>query len=363
MATTSVLLVFGTRPEIIKCSPLVREAQRRGVSLTVVHTGQHYTPALDGVFLDQLSLPTPDHHLGVGSGPHGQQTATMLTGLERIVEDERPDVVVVQGDTNSSLAGSLATCKLAPDLGHVEAGLRSFDRDMPEEHNRVIADHTADFCFAPTDRAAANLREEGIDDGVWVTGNTIVDAVRQNLDIARESTTVLADRDLRAGEFLLLTAHRAENVDDPDRVRSILAGTARAAAENDLDCLFPVHPRTAAHLRRFEIDVPDPIRAVDPVDFLEFLLLESEARLVITDSGGVQEETAILGTPCVTVRDNTERQETVEVGANVVAGTDADAIVAAVATMLDRPTDWPCPFGDGTAAEQILDVLLEAVDG
>ncbi|WP_178917288.1 non-hydrolyzing UDP-N-acetylglucosamine 2-epimerase [Natronomonas gomsonensis] len=359
----SLAFVFGTRPEIIKCAPLIREAERRGMPFTLVHTGQHYSRELDGVFFEGLGLPVPDYELRVGSDTPGRQTGAMVSELDPVVAEVAPDVVVVHGDTNSTLAGAITTCKLDPELAHVEAGLRSFDRSMPEEHNRVLTDHAADYLFAPTERARRQLAEEGIEAGVWVTGNTVVDAVRQHVDIAARDSDVLDRLGLADRGFLLLTTHRAENVDDETRFRNVLEGVATAAADNDLDCVFPAHPRSVGRIREFHIDVPAPIRVVEPEDFLSFLLLEDRAAAVVTDSGGVQEEAAVLGTPCVTVRDNTERQETVEIGANRLAGTDPDAIVQSVAEALSAPTDWEAPYGDGHAAERILDVLQEVDDG
>lgn len=360
----TLAFVFGTRPEIIKCAPLIREAERRGVPFTLVHTGQHYSRELDDVFFEGLRLPVPDYELRVGSDTPGRQTGAMVSDLDPVVAEVNPDVVVVHGDTNSTLAGAITTCKLDPALAHVEAGLRSFDRSMPEEHNRVLTDHAADYLFAPTERARRQLAEEGIEEGVWVTGNTVVDAVRQHVDIAARDSDVLDRLDLTDREFVLLTTHRAENVDDETRFRDVLRGVAEAAAANDLDCVFPAHPRSVGRIREFHIDVPAPIRVVEPEDFLSFLLLEDRAAVVVTDSGGVQEEAAVLGTPCVTVRDNTERQETVEIGANRLAGTDPDAIVQSVAEAFAAPTDWEAPYGDGHAAERILDVLArEGGDG
>jgi len=358
----SLAFVFGTRPEIIKCAPLIREAERRGMPFTLVHTGQHYSRELDDVFFEGLGLPVPDYELRVGSDTPGRQTGSMVSALDPVVTDVDPDVVVVHGDTNSTLAGAITTCKLDPALAHVEAGLRSFDRSMPEEHNRVLTDHAADYLFAPTERARRQLADEGIEAGVWVTGNTVVDAVRQHADIAARESDVLDRLGLDDREFLLLTAHRAENVDDETRFRNVLEGVAAAAADNDLDCVFPAHPRSVGRIREFHIDVPAPIRVVDPEDFLSFLLLEDRAAVVVTDSGGVQEEAAVLGTPCVTVRDNTERQETVEIGANRLAGTDSEDIRQSVAEALSAPTNWEPPYGDGHAAERILDVLQEVGD-
>lgn len=354
----AVTIVLGTRPEIIKLAPVIDACERLDIGYSVVHTGQHYSYELDAVFFDQLELPTPEHNLEVGSASHSQQTGTMIGDIEDVLLAETPELVLVQGDTNSVLAGSIAASKLDCELGHVEAGLRSFDRTMPEEVNRVLADHAADYLFAPTEQAALYLRQEGIPvDRIEVTGNTIVDAVTCYRDLAAEKSTVLETLDLAADEFCLLTAHRAENVDDRDRFASLLEGVARVARESDLDVVYPVHPRAADRIESFGLDVPAEIRCVDAQDFLDFLRLESTARLVFTDSGGVQEEACILGTPCVTLRDNTERPETVDVGANRIVGVDPEGIVDGANDALDRSTDWENPFGDGRSAGRILDIV------
>lgn len=352
----ALAFVFGTRPEFIKCAPLIRGAERRGIGFEVIHTGQHYSRELDEVFFEQLDLPEPTYNLEVGSGSPGHQTGSMIAAIEPVLSATDPEVVVVHGDTNSTLAGAVTTCKTESALAHVEAGLRSGDRSMPEEHNRVLTDHASDLLFAPTDRARDQLAAEGLEEGVWVTGNTIVDAVLEGRDLAAERSDALDRLELESGGYVLLTAHRGANVDDPDRFRSILEGVARAAREHDLECVYPAHPRSGVRLRTFGIEVPEPIRVVPPEDFLSFLALESEAALVVTDSGGVQEETAVLGTPCVTVRENTERQETIEIGSNRLAGADPDRIVAAAREMVGAG-GWEAPYGDGRAAGRILDVL------
>jgi UDP-N-acetylglucosamine 2-epimerase (non-hydrolysing) len=359
--SAGVAIVLGTRPEIVKFAPIVRECEARGVPVTIVHTGQHYSPELDRVFFEDLGVPTPDHNLAVGSGSHGAQTAAMLAGVEAVLVDARPAVVLVQGDTNSTLAGALAAAKLGVPVGHVEAGLRSFDRAMPEEVNRVVVDHLATHLFAPTEETAALLRAEGIvSDAITVTGNTVVDAVMASADRAATDTTVLADLGLEPGAFYLLTAHRAENVDDPDRFRALLEGVGRVVAATGREAIYPVHPRAAARLADHGIALPPGVRAVDPLPFLEFVRLEATAALAFTDSGGVQEEACILGTPCVTLRYTTERPETVHVGANVLAGLDPDDVVEAAAVAA-RPRTWTNPFGDGRAAARILDVLAPAL--
>jgi UDP-N-acetylglucosamine 2-epimerase (non-hydrolysing) len=357
-APAGVAVVLGTRPEIIKFAPVIHECERRGVPVTIIHTGQHYSADLDEVFFEGLGLRAPDYNLGVGSGSHGEQTGAMLAGVERVLTETRPAVVLVQGDTNSTLAGALAAAKLSIPVGHVEAGLRSYDRAMPEEVNRVVVDHLATYLFPPTAETAALLAAEGIDrDAIVVTGNTVVDALHASADRAADESAVLADLGLEAGEFVLLTAHRAENVDDPDRFRALLSAVALAVAETGYEVIYPIHPRAAARIEAFGIEVPAGVRLVDPLPFLDFVRLESTAALVFTDSGGVQEEACVLGTPCVTLRYTTERPETVHVGANVLAGLDPDDVVEAARRMLGKTPSWTSPFGDGTAASRVLDAL------
>lgn len=358
MTDTDLTIVLGTRPEIIKLAPVIRECDRRDLSYTIIHTGQHYSENLDAVFFDQLNLPTPEYNLAIGSGSHGKQTGAMIQGIEEVLLDEQPETVLVQGDTNSVLAGAIATGKLDAELGHVEAGLRSYDRSMPEEMNRVLADHAADYLFAPTDYAAAQLRRENIsDDQIIITGNTVVDALYENRELATQNSTILSD--LGLSEFGLLTAHRAKNVDDPDRFAEILDGVYQVATTLGLDIVYPAHPRAKNILDQFDLTVPDPIQIVDPLDYLDFLAIESQAQLVLTDSGGVQEEACILGVPCVTLRDNTERPETIDVGANRLVGTQPSDIVEGAQAMSDIEANWEQPFGDGTAAIQILDTVVE----
>ncbi|ELZ84755.1 UDP-N-acetylglucosamine 2-epimerase [Haloferax elongans ATCC BAA-1513] len=353
----SVAIVLGTRPEIIKFAPIIDACERRGVRCLIIHTGQHYSPDLDSVFFEELELPEPDYNLGVGSGSHGVQTGTMLASIESVFLDEAPDVVLVQGDTNSTLAGALAAVKLGIPVGHVEAGLRSYDREMPEEINRVVVDHVADFCFPPTPDAADILETEHVPGSIHVTGNTIVDAIHSYRDVAARKSDVLDRLGLEPGEFYLLTAHRAENVDDAERFASMLDGVARVVESTGREAIYPIHPRSKARLVEFDIEVPAGIRVVEPLPFLDFLRLESTTALAFTDSGGVQEETCILGVPCVTMRYSTERPETVHVGANCVAGTDAADIVDAAEIMLGKDGSWPIPFGGGDAAERIMDAL------
>ncbi|WP_018256149.1 non-hydrolyzing UDP-N-acetylglucosamine 2-epimerase [Halomicrobium katesii] len=352
----TIAFVFGTRPEIIKLAPVLRACENRDISYIQIHTGQHYSDSLDSIFFDQLNLPIPEYNLEVGSQSHGQQTGEMIAEIETVLTETRPETVLVQGDTNSVLAGAIATSKLpAVDLAHIEAGLRSFDREMPEEINRRLTDHAAEYLFPPTESAREHLREENIpDDRITVTGNTIVDAVTQHVELAHRQSSVHETLDLDQ-RYALLTAHRAKNVDDEDRLKSLLEGVARSAREHDLTVVYPIHPRAESQLADSGVEVPEVITLIEPQPFLDFLVLEDDATLIFTDSGGVQEEACILGMPCVTLRDNTERPETVTVGANRVAGVDPDDIAAAADAMIDIQEDWDNPFGDGTAAEKIVE--------
>lgn len=353
--TSPIAFVLGTRPEIVKLASLIRACERADIDHTVIHTGQHYSDELDTVFFDDLELQPPDHNLAVGSAPHAEQTGEMLLGLGELIRAEDPGTVIVQGDTNSALAGGIVASKLDADLGHVEAGLRSFDREMPEEINRVLIDHAADYLFAPTDDAADNLRDENVPDRrIEVTGNTVVDAVEQHATLAASKSEVLEDLGLEPGAFALMTAHRPGNVNDRSRFAGLLDGVGEYADVTNLDVVYPIHPRSEAQLAEYDLAVPDGIHCVEPLNFIDFLRLESTASVVFTDSGGVQEETCILGTPCVTVRESTERPETVDVGSNVLAEPNADSIVPAAFNVKAGSNDWETPFGDGDAAERIL---------
>ena len=326
-------IILGTRPEIIKMSPLIRECEKRNLDYFILHTGQHYSFEMDKAFFDDLELPKPAYNLEIGSGSHAEQTGKIMVGIEKVILDEKPDVVLVQGDTNTVLAGSLAASKVNIKVGHVEAGLRSYDRSMPEEINRVVADHVSNILFAPTELSKQNLLKEGIEESkIFVTGNTIVDAVFQNLEISNNKGNVLNDLKLKSKEYFLLTSHRAENVDNRQQMSKLLKGISMIQKEYSLPVVFPVHPRTEKRIQEFGFSL-EGIKCIRPVSFLEFLQLEANARLVFTDSGGVQEETCILGTPCITLRDNTERPETLEVGSNILAGVESNSIMQSAVKM------------------------------
>ncbi len=352
-----ITVVVGTRPEIIKMSPIIRECERRDVDFFILHTGQHYSYNMDQVFFEQLGLPEPKYNLDIGSGTHGEQTGKMLMGIEKVLTEERPDIVLVEGDTNTVVAGALAASKLHIKVGHVEAGLRSYDRSMPEEINRVVADHVSDFLFAPTEKSKQILLDEGVEsEKIFVTGNTIVDSVYQNLDLADKKMNLLDELGLQSKRYFLVTIHRQENVDDKERFQGILQSLSRLHEIYGLPIVYPIHPRARKMIEKFGLDT-NGVKLVEPVDFLSFLQLENNARLILTDSGAVQEETCILGRPCVTLRDNTERPETLDVGSNVLAGTNPKKIIECVATMFDNNKKWDNPFGDGTAGKKIVNIL------
>ncbi|MDV4342678.1 UDP-N-acetylglucosamine 2-epimerase (non-hydrolyzing) [Methanoculleus sp. YWC-01] len=354
---SSVAIILGTRPEIIKMSPIIREYERRGEDYFILHTGQHYSYSMDKIFFEQLHLPEARYNLNVGSGLQGEQTGKMLGQIERVLIDEEPHAVLVQGDTNTVLAGALAAVKLHIPVGHVEAGLRSNDRRMPEEINRIMADHASDYLFAPTEESRQNLVHEGIPDGkIFVCGNTVVDALFQNLSISEETIDPLSELGVRRGDYFLVTAHRQENVDDARGLGNILKGLERIATEYAVPVIYPMHPRTRKMMEQFGLQA-GAIRCIDPIDYLSFLQLEKHAALILTDSGGVQEEACILRVPCATLRENTERPETVSAGANILVGTGPEAIVEGARTMMERERTWENPYGDGTAGKQIVEVL------
>ena len=350
-----VVTVVGARPQFIKAAPVSRSLRAAGHSEILIHTGQHYDHAMSEIFFEELGIATPDVNLGVGSGSHGAQTARMLEAIEEALLRERPDRVIVYGDTNSTLAGALAACKLQIPVAHVEAGLRSFNRSMPEEHNRVLTDHCSDLLFCPTRTAVDLLGREGITDGVHLVGDTMYDAVLQFSERAATRSTIIERLSLAPKKYLLATLHRPYNTDDPAKLTSIVG----ALEELQEPVVFPVHPRTRARLEAEGIGVREyrNLRMIDPVGYLDMLNLERHARLILTDSGGMQKEAFFFAVPCVTLRPETEWVETVESGWNTLAGTDAAAIHNAVRSMQPPGGTPPALFGDGHAAEKIVAVL------
>ena len=342
----------------MKAAPVYKLIAELDLELLLIHTGQHYDTGMSEVFVEDLDLPAPDVFLGVGSGTHGEQTARALVAIERVLVDRAPALVVVSGDVNSTLAGALAAVKLHIPVAHLEAGLRSFDRTMPEEHNRRLADHVSDVLLVHSESAVENLRHEGITDGVHLVGNTMIDSLRAHLDAARAARP-WERLGVEAGSYGLVTLHRPELVDDDERLAATADGLI--ALQDSYPVVFPVHPRTRGHLGRLGL-LPRleaaGVLVIGPLRYPAFLGLESEARFVLTDSGGVQEETSALGVPCYTLRDTTERPVTVEFGTNTLLGARADRIAEIPRLLISPKTPTPIPLWDGFAGERAVEVLL-----
>lgn len=351
----NVVSIVGARPQFVKAFAVSRQL-RKSATETLVHTGQHYDEEMSSIFFKELEIPEPDYNLGVGSGSHGEQTASMISQIETVIDQEVPDIVLLYGDTNSTLAGSIAASKMDATLAHVEAGLRSYNRDMPEEINRIVTDTLSDLLFAPSETAVENLREEGITAGVYNTGDVMCDSlvwIQERIDSLPEGVAAVVDDDQ---EFILATVHRAENTDDREKLQSIFDGLA------DLPhtVLMPIHPRTRKRLEQLGLyrHYNAEIEIIGPVGYLDFISIMEAATLVVTDSGGAQKEAFFLNTPCVTLRNETEWIETVQLGWNVLVGADADRIREEVATF-EVPSTHPNPYGDGTAARAIVSILAD----
>ena len=355
--SAQVTIVVGARPNFMKVAPVARALRDAGAEVEVVHTGQHYDREMSEVFLAELRMPEPDVFLGVGSGTHGEQTAKALVGVERVLLERRPDVVVVPGDVNSTLAAALAAVKLGIPVAHLEAGLRSHDPTMPEEHNRRLTDHVSTLLLTHSESAGENLRAEGIAKGIRFVGNTMIDSLLAHVDAARAAAP-WAELGVEPGEYALVTLHRPALVDDPELLRATAEGVAVLAAE--LPVVFPVHPRTRQRLAEAGLE---PLFAgatlCPPLPYLSFLGLEAEARLVITDSGGVQEETSALGVRCFTLRDTTERPVTVELGTNTVLGARPERIADVPGLAAEPKAGGPIPLWDGAAGERAATAILE----
>jgi UDP-N-acetylglucosamine 2-epimerase len=347
-----ILTVVGARPQFIKAAPLSRALAKAGLAEILVHTGQHYDRGMSDVFFEELDIPAPSIHLGIGQASRAVQLARMIEGLSDAIDREKPDAVVVYGDTTSTLAGALAAGIAGTKLAHVEAGLRSFNRSMPEEFHRKLADHAADLFFCPTPTAVELLRREGITDGVHLVGDTMYDAILWARGKAARRDT-LAKIGVTKGAYAIATLHRPYNVDEPARLAELIDALGRI----EMDIVFPVHPRTRANLG--DAKLPANLRLVDPVGFLDMVALEANAKLILTDSGGVQKEAYFLAVPCVTIRPETEWVETLDGGWNMLAN-EPDAIVAAARRA--KPAAAPNPiFGDGSAADRIASILAREV--
>ncbi len=369
-----IAIVLGTTPEIIKMASVMDEIEKRGHELLLIHTGQHYDKEMSENFFIDLKLPTPNYNIHVGSGSHGKQTGKMMGGIEEVLLDEKPDILLVQGDTNAVLAGALVASKLHIPVGHVEAGLRSFDETMPEEINRLAADICSKLYFVPTEESAINLVMEGISrKRIFITGNTVVDACFRNLEISKNRDKSdydqgLADLDIDNMENILtLTMHRAETVDDKERLLNIIEALEEL---DDMNIIFPIHPRTKKTMENFglfdRLNDLEHVHIIKPVGYLDFLLLISKSTIILTDSGGLQEEAITLDVPALTLRYNTERPETVTAGGNILVGSDKEAILQNARKILDdedfanKMKSAKNPYGMGNAAELMIKIIEEA---
>jgi UDP-GlcNAc3NAcA epimerase len=355
-----VATVVGARPQFIKCAPLSRVLRESSVEV-LIHTGQHYDNNMSDLFFRDLEIPDPDYNLGVGSGTHGEQSGEILKRIEAVLLKEKPDCLVVFGDTNSTLAGALAAAKLCIPVAHVEAGLRSFNRRMPEEINRVVTDHLSSVLFCPTETSVGNLAREGITQGVHLVGDVMYDALLANSRRAEVKSTLLEQLGLQPKAYYLATVHRAENTDDPKLLDAIVEGLRRIS--RIFPVVWPVHPRTRKVLAAYGLEQGDgeSFRILSPVSYLDMLSLEKQAKGILTDSGGVQKEAYWLGVPCITLRRETEWVETVEAGWNTLAGTNPEAIFAATTKPAPPPASLDHLFGDGRAAEKIVRALVNTL--
>lgn len=353
--------VVGTRPEIIKMAPIIHEFEKREINPYLLHTGQHYSNSLSSQFFKDMSLKNPDENLNIGSGTHSEQTAKALVGIEKALLKEKPDVVLVQGDTNAVLSAALASVKLGIPVGHVEAGLRSYDIRMPEEHNRRLTDHISSYLFAPTEKTANNLRTEKVWGEIFVTGNTVIDALEDRVALIKGKKSLAADMGLK--NFALLTMHRAENVDD----QKILTGLIEGLLALDSDIIFSAHPRTISRLKESNllsrVQKEKHMHIIEPPGYLEFLALMRDCEFILTDSGGIQEEATApsINKRVFVLRTSTERPEAEKSGHATLVGVDPKVFVGKIKNAVSEGLDAPrnCPYGDGHAAQKIVDILLE----
>jgi UDP-GlcNAc3NAcA epimerase len=348
-----IVSIVGARPQFIKCAPVSNELRKEHQEI-LVHTGQHYDPDMSDIFFEDLQIPQPDYHLEVGSGSHGKQTGAILERVESVFLAEMPNLVIVYGDTNSTLAGALAAAKLHIPVAHVEAGLRSFDRTMPEEINRVVTDHVSNLLLCPTQTAIDNLAKEGIYQGVHLVGDVMVDALMHNADISEKKSHIIKNLGLKRGNYYVATVHRPSNTDD----RKNLTEITEAFSASGKRVIFPVHPRTKKYLREYGLldTSSENIQFIDPLSYLDMLQLMKHAKKILTDSGGIQKEAYVMGVPCITMRENTEWIETLTGGWNVLVGADKGKILAAILADVRTNTNNTV-FGTGDAAEKIMRVL------
>lgn len=349
-----IVTILGARPQFIKAAA-VSTIIRKEFTEVLVHTGQHYDANMSDVFFDELSIPKPDYHLNIGSGNHGAQTGAMLIEIEKVLLNEKPDFVLVYGDTNSTLAGALAASKLLIPVIHVEAGLRSFNKAMPEEQNRIVTDHVSDLLFVPTQTAIDNLKNEGITEGVHNVGDVMFDAILHFTPIAQKRSNVLANLNLSENSYALCTIHRAENTNDIERLKNI----CEALNECNQTIVLPLHPRTLKYMGEYGIKLSDKVKVIEPVGYLDMVLLEKGANKIVTDSGGVQKEAYFMHKPCITMRDQTEWVETINCGWNVLVQADKARIVDAINNF--NPSNYVDNlFGKGNAAQLMVDIIKKS---
>ncbi len=346
--------IVGVRPQFVKAS-VVSKQLRKDHEEVLIHTGQHYDYKMNDVFFTELNIPEPEYFLGIGSGSHGYQTGEMLKKIEEVLIKEEPEIVLTYGDTNSTLAGALAAAKLHIRNAHVESGLRSFDRSMPEEINRVLTDHCSDLLFCPTENAVENLKMEGIKDNVYLTGDVMADSLLHNKEIAETRSTILSDLNLKSKEYAVATIHRASNTDIKENLQNIVD----AFSQLDETIVFPVHPRTRKLLKEYGLyeRLNSAVKLVEPLGFLDFIKLMDHSKLILTDSGGIQKEAYILKIPCITLRENSEWGETIQDGWNVLVGTDKAKIFQAVSSFRPSSKLHRNRFGNGDAAEKIASII------
>ena len=349
-----VASIIGVRPQFVKASVVSRELRKKHEEI-LIHTGQHYDYQMNKVFFDQLNIPEPDYHLNIGSGFHGHQTGEMLSKIEEVLIKEKPDQVLTYGDTNSTLAGALAASKLHIKTVHVESGLRSFDRSMPEEINRILTDHCSDILFCPTENAVENLKREGISENAYLTGDVMVDSLLYNREIAEKKSNILSELGLRSKEYLVATVHRASNTDYEKNLKNIVD----AFSELNETIIFPLHPRTEKSLKMYGLydKLKSSVILTKPLGFFEFIKLMDHSKMILTDSGGVQKEAYVLKVPCVTLRENTEWVETIEDGWNVLVGTDKNRIIEMVYRFNPSLNTHSNKFGDCNASAKVVSIL------
>ncbi|NQT64069.1 MAG: UDP-N-acetylglucosamine 2-epimerase (non-hydrolyzing) [Candidatus Marinimicrobia bacterium] len=349
-----IVTIIGARPQFVKASAISKALRQAGHTEILVNTGQHYDDNMARIFFEEMGIPKPDYDLGVGSGTHASQTAGSLVGIEEILINEKPDFIIVFGDTNATVAGALAAAKLHIKIAHIEAGLRSYNRDMPEEINRIVTDVLSNLLFVPTQVASDNLKKEGITAGIHIVGDAMVDTLMTYTRIAEQKSCILNDLKLEKNKFLLMTIHRPSNADHDDRLLSILQEVLKI----DLPVIFPIHPRSRARVEKLISQTAGNIRIIDPVGYLDMMMLEKYSKIIITDSGGVQKEAYLHKTPCLTVRGETEWVETVRDGWNYIVGDHLEKI-SILSNDFPEPKEWNPHYGDGHSSGKIVRLLEE----